>query len=204
MKQIPALFFLALTIFSFACQSKSEQLKKKLQSDLKTYFIANLEDSTLTVDSFRVIKIDTITQQMLIQEQSKLLTGQLNSLVNLYTLKATDISISVDKMKLYAVLGSSELIDIERREYKEKLAKSQLLESEMDTVMAIVASLDSSAKFADTAAAIGFQAKCFYQLRKPDKSVERDTTFIILNTNMDIIKRSEFTKLPYEVDFDKF
>ena len=70
-------------------------------------------------------------------------------------------------------------------------------------MMSIVKTIDSKTKNADTIKAIGYQAKCIYQVRFKDKSVKQDTTFIILNINKDIVKREEFLNLPYKVDLDK-
>ena len=46
--------------------------------------------------------------------------------------------------------------------------------------------------------------KCLYQIRNKDKSIKRDTAYIILNLNKDIIIRKDFLNLPYVFDYDKF
>ena len=43
-------------------------------------------------------------------------------------------------------------------------------------------------KTMDSTKAIGYEAKCLYQLMFKDRSIKRDTTYIILNTNNNIIK----------------
>lgn len=199
-----ALIFLTFVVSLFACKSGEEKEQRKLQDDMQLYFKANLMDSTSTFDSFRLVKIDTITQKMLLFEQSSVLGRQLDNLIKLYKLSNQDLSNSVDQMRLYRMLESRDLVEIEKKNFEKKKDKGQQIRYEIDTLMSITKNIDSSAKYADSITAIGFQAKCFYQLRRKDKSVERDTTFILLNMNKDIVKRSDFLKLPYEVDFDKF
>ncbi len=102
------------------------------------------------------------------------------------------------------MLGSQDLVDIEKKDFDEEKKKGKSIKSEIHTVMSIIKGIDSSANMADTTKPIGFQAKCLYQVRLKDKSIKRDTAFILLNTNKDIIKREDFLKLPYKIDFDKF
>jgi len=198
-------FYLLILLTSlFACKSQSEKEHENLQNDMHSFFKANMMDSTSTLDSFRLVKIDTITQRMLFFEQSSVLGNQLDNLLELYKLSNEELSNSVDKMRLYRMINSSDLVEIEKNDFDKKREKGQQIRHEIDTLMSITKAIDSSAKNADPTKVIGFQAKCFYQLRRKDKSVERDTAFILLNLNKDIVKRSDFLKLPYSVDFDKF
>jgi len=198
------LFSSLFGIILVGCKSESERQSEKLQHDLETYFKANIMDSTSTLDSFRLIKIDTITQRMLLYEQSSVLGDQVDQLIEMYKLSNQSLSLSVDQMRLYRMLESRDLFDIEKKDFDKKKEKSQQIRFEIDTLMSITKVLDSSAKLADTTIPVGFQAKCFYQLRLKDKSVERDTAFILLNVNRDIVKRLDFLKLPYNVNFNKF
>jgi hypothetical protein len=192
-----------ICIYLFSCKDEAEKLSQELQNDLQTYFKVNLMDSTSKLDSFRLIKIDTITQRMLLYEQSYVLGSQLDDLIEIYKLSNQDLSLSVDQMQLYRMLESRTLMEIEKKDFDKKKEKGLQIRKEIDTLMAITNTIDSLAKIADTTKPVGFQVKCFYQLRRMDKSVERDTTFILLNINKDIIKRADFLKLPYSVDFDK-
>ncbi|MGI8598901.1 MAG: hypothetical protein ACR2KB_06565, partial [Chitinophagaceae bacterium] len=42
---------------------------------------------------------------------------------------------------------------------------------------------------ADTVKAIGYHAICLYQIRKSDQSVRKDTTYITLNLDMNIVEQ---------------
>lgn len=195
--------FVTLGIYFISCKNETEAQNKKLQNDLQTYFKASLMDSTSTLDTFRLIQIDTITQRMLLLEQSSVLRNQLDYLIDFYKLSNQDLSLSVDQMQLYSMLGSRDLVKIEKNNFDKKNEKGKQIRDEIDTLMSITKVIDSSAIKADTTKPVGFQAKCFYQLRRTNKSVERDTTFILLNLHGDIVNRSDFLKLPYNIDFDK-
>lgn len=56
------LTFLTLTVIAylFSCNSKNTSQSLKLRDDLRTYFAANMIDSTQKLDSFQVLSIDTI------------------------------------------------------------------------------------------------------------------------------------------------
>jgi hypothetical protein len=195
---------ISLTVFMIACKSKTELQNEKLQIDLQTYFTENLEDSTSKLDSFFLIKVDTISQQMLLFEQSSVLNSQLEYLIDIYKLNTQKLSNSVDQIRLYRMIGSQDLVDIEKKDFDKQKEKGVSIKSEIDTVMAVIKRIDSTANLADTTKPVGFQAKCLYQVRLKDKSIKRDTTFILLNTNKDIIKRNDFLNLPYKIDYDKF
>jgi hypothetical protein len=196
---------IALLVISLAaCKSEKEKEKERLQSNCKTYFIENFKDSTSTLDTFKLVSIDTISESMLLFEQSSVLNNQLESLIDLYKLNTRTLSNSVDQMRLYGMLGSSELVAIEKKDALKATEKGKVIKFEIDTLMAIIKTIDDKSLTADTIKPIGFQAKCYYQIRLKDKSVKQDTTFILLNLNKDIIKRKDFLKLPYTIDFDKF
>lgn len=199
------LTFVKLTVIAylFSCNSKNTSPSLKLRDDLRTYFAANMIDSTQKLDSFQVLSIDTITKKMHLLEQSEVLGEQLHNLVDLYKLYTQKMSSSVDQMKLYRMLESQALVDIEKNDFDKDAKKSKDIKIEIDTLIEIIKSIDSLTFLADTIQPIGFQAKCFYQIRHLDKSVDRDTTFILLNKNKDIIKRKDFLALPYTVDYDK-
>ena len=192
-----------ITILFLKCKTETKRETEKLQDNLKIYFEANQMDSTARLDSFQLVKLDTITQRMLLFEQSSVLNKQVDNLIDLYKLSNQELSNSVDQMRLYRMLESRDLLTIEKNDFDKKSVKGKLIKSEIDTLMLIVKKIDSTINHADTIKAIGYQAKCFYQLRLKDKSVKQDTTFIILNSGKDIIKREDFLKLPYKVDFDK-
>lgn len=198
------IFILFAIIIIESCKSKQEQQTEKLKKDLITYFNVKLKDSTSNLDSFKLIKVDTITQQMYILEQSRYLGTKLDYLIDLYEIKSSQVSNSVKKMQLYGMIESNTLVDIERKELEDLLKEGKEMKVELDTVLKIVNLLNTNAQVADSVKPVGFQAKCLYQIRFPDQSIKRDTLYIFLNINKDIIEREDFFKIPYKIDFDKY
>lgn len=199
------LFYLFAILFALiSCSSEEERRHEKLQADLRTYFGINYIDSTSVVDSFQLLKLDTVSQRMVYFEQSSVLSEQLNVLINLYKLTSESMSLRVDKIRIYASMNSDELVEIAQKEFEKEKSKSGAIKAEIDTVLKVVELLDSLIVSADSVIPVGFQANCSYQIRLKDKSIQRDTAFIILNLNKDIINRKDLISLPYFVDFDKF
>jgi adenylate cyclase class IV len=199
-------FFLTILAFFIlaSCKNKEEQQQEKLEEDLKVYYSINQKDSAAVLDSFKLVMVEKITQKMLMYEQASVLNNQLEYLVDIYKLTNDKMSNSINQMRLYGILDSKSLVDMKRKDFDKESKKSKEIKTELDTVMKIIKLLDSAAVNADTVKSIGFQAKCFYQIRLKDKSIKRDTAYILLNENKDIIKRDDFLKLPYRINFDKY
>lgn len=198
------IYTLSIAIALLSCKSKQQIESEKLESNLKTFYIENFKDSSSTLDSFRLITIDTITQKMLLAEQSSVLTNQLGTLLDFYELNTKSLSNSVDQMRLYRLIESNELLTIAKNEAFEKSKKLHDIKMEIDSMQKIIQNIEDNIVTSDTINAIGFQAKCFYQIRRKDKSVKQDTTYIILNLNKDVQTKKDFLKLPYIIDFNKF
>lgn len=202
MKYILVLLFWTILIYS--CKSQQEKEEETLTGDLRVFFKSNISDTTSTIDSFRLIKIDTITQFDVLREQSNILSNNLEELLGLYKLNTLTLSNDVSQLKLYGMLGSATLVDVQRESVNKTAEKGKAIKAEIDTLQKVTENIQLQISKADTIKPIGFEAQCFYQLRLKDKSVKRDTTYIQLNQNRDIIKRTDLVSTPYEVDFSKF
>lgn len=187
-----------------SCQSESEKKSIKLNQNLKSFFTENYIDSSMSIDSFRLIRIDTISKHDLLYEQSHKLLDDYELLTSHLEMNRQKISLSVSQMKMYKLIGSNELFEIEKKDYDEIIKKTNIILKESDTVKIIIDALIDSSKNADTLKPVNYLAACFYQIRNKDKSVQRDTAYIYLNKNHDIIKRADFLNMPYKVDFEKF
>lgn len=193
-----------MILILYSCKSQYDKETEILSEDLKVFFKNNISDSTAKIDSFKIIKIDTLTHLNILLEQSNILSNSLDNLITLYKLNTLTLSNSVSELKLYGMLGSRSLIEIKKDEIKETEEKGKAIKFEIDTVQTISRNLLLQIQEADSIKPIGYEAKCFYQLRMNDKSVKRDTTYIQLNQNKDIVKRTDFIKSPYIIDFSKF
>ena len=131
-RKIILILTIILTIGS--CKSKEEKQKEQLQDNLKTYFNINLKDSTAVLDSFKLVKVDTITQKMLLFEQVSVLNNQLDYLLDIYKLTNQKMSNSIDQMRLYGMLNSKTFVDIEKNDFDKVSEKSKEIKAELDTV----------------------------------------------------------------------
>ena len=195
---------LIVVLFSFSCSNKNDIQNEKLRKDLSTFFLSNLNDSSILLDSFSLIKIDTITEYMKLNEQFSVLNYQQQFLLELLKNKTDELSLISDKIQLYRMIGSRDLVNIEMKKVEENQENFNLLRIEVDSIRKVLISVLDSQKKADTVKPVAFQAKCLYQIRNKDKSIKRDTAYIILNLNKDIVIRKDFLNLPYVIDFDKF
>jgi hypothetical protein len=198
------LFLLIVTVFAISCSNKNDIQNEKLRKDLSTFFVSNLNDSSILLDSFFLLKIDTITEKQKLNEQYSILHNQQLYILDLLKYKTSEMSIMSDKVRLYGMIGSRDLVSIEKDKFEKNNEKFNLISKEFDSLSKILNNIVEIEKKADSIKAVALQAKCFYQIRNKDKSIKRDTAYIILNLNKDIIVRKDFLNLPYVFDYDKF
>jgi uncharacterized protein with NAD-binding domain and iron-sulfur cluster len=203
MKRISC-FCLIVILFAVSCSNKNDFQNEKLRNDLSTFFVSNLNDSSVLLDSFYLLKIDTITEHMKLSEQFLVLSNQQKFLLELLKNKTDELSLISDKIQLYRMIGSQDLVNIEMKNVEENQDNFKLLNTEIDSLRKVLISVLDTQKKADTVKPVAFQAKCLYQIRNKDKSIKRDTAYIILNLNKDIVIRKDFLNLPYVFDYDKF
>jgi hypothetical protein len=202
MKFTSVSLFLILTIFS--CKSQKEKEQEKLTKNLKVYFKNNFTDTTTIIDSFLLVKLDTLTQVHRLRQQIVTISNDFENLLDLYKLNTSKLSLQVSQLKLYGMLESQTLIDIQKDDVNKTAEKGKAIKTELDTLQKISENIQSQISTADTIKLIGFEARCFYQLKLKDNSVKRDTAYILLNQNKDIITRKDFLNLPYSISFSKF
>ena len=192
-------------IFSFcafiivACSSTSDHnvTKEDKLSELRTYFEESLKviDPANKLDSFQLIRIDTLTQRDKYSFMQEVLADSLNRIKL--------------RMELYAELYNAnlKLANLSRRsstpEYNSYKAeaeenKKELEKSEEESKHLELQTLhyDSLLRIDNTASQIGYKAACSYQLRRKDRSVLNDTAYILMNLNKDIIRKEDFIKIP--------
>ena len=109
-------------------------LENSLIKNYQPIFNINLKDSTAVLDSFKLVKVDTITQKMLLFEQVSVLNNQLDYLLDIYKLTNQKMSNSIDQMRLYGMLNSKTFVDIEKNDFDKVSEKSKEIKAELDTV----------------------------------------------------------------------
>jgi hypothetical protein len=203
MKRI-SFFCLIVIVFAVSCSNKNDIQNEKLRKDLSTFFVSNLNDSSVLLDSFFLLKIDTITEKQKLNEQYSIIHNQQLYILDLLKFKTSEMSIMSDKVRLYSMIGSRDLVRIEKDKFEKNNEKFNLISKEFDSLSKVLKGIVEIEKTSDSIKPVAFQAKCLYQIRNKDKSIKRDTAYIILNLNKDIVIRKDFLNLPYVFDYDKF
>lgn len=204
MKYFQNILVITLFIFIISCSSNRNNQDENLRKDLSVFFTTNLNDSSVTLDSFLLIKIDTISEKQKLNEQASTLLDNQDYILKLLENDKNQLSIISEKIKLYRLLESKSLVDIEINDFKKIIENTKIESKELDSISVITKKLLDAAIYADSIKPIAFQAKCLYQIKNLDKSIKRDTVYIFLNLNKDIIKKVDFLSLPYVFDYDKF
>jgi len=191
------IFYLYAFIF-VACSSNDD--RKATRDDKLAELRVHLDerfkaiDPANKLDSFQLIRIDTLSQRDKYSFLNEVLTDSLNRIKL--------------RMELYAELYNAnvKLANLSKRSstpqytsYKAEAEenKKELEKSEEESRHLELQSLyyDSLLKISDTAKPIGYKAVCLYQLRRRDRSVLKDTGYIFMNPNKDIIRREDFIRL---------
>jgi hypothetical protein len=145
----PLKFASAIVLIIFclltSCKSAKENDKDKeaLSGNLKTFFLANTPDSLSTLDSFNLVRIDTITKSDYLLSQFKALTSQRDYVFELYKQNGQKLSMLSDQIRLYKMIQSPDLVTIKQKEAKANIAKGLIIKSEIDTLFKILDTLTS-------------------------------------------------------------
>lgn len=191
MKQLlSALFIIVLC----SCNNKALLSPGKI-SELKTFFEANKKqaDSTIIqVDSFRLVRIDTLTQKTKFLQQLGYFNAKVADKIN-----ETRLLIDLYKADQNVLNLSSEIVSSATYSfYKDKANDSKEKMSgaydELKKMQAEAETAGVNVTKADSVKPIGYSAVCFYQIRKKDQSVEKDTTYIVLNLDKNAVDRRKF------------
>lgn len=181
----------AVIIFFSSCKTTGEEMKPKV-SELKIFLQENLNDTTDVIDSFAFIRLDTLYLRdkyantlddalLYMKHANKLLEFQLNKMKN---------SAQLSKLSYY--VGSSTLGDQYKESVMDEKKEFDKLAEKMNKLTLLADSLSKLYQNTDSTIVSGYQAVCSYQLRKKDMSVMKDTAYIILNLDKNIIRASDY------------
>lgn len=109
-----------------ACNKKESDIKKMAdiaKRSLEDY--AFKENSKIDFIEFKTIKCDTIDENVLLSSNRGRLLDQVEYFTKMRRLEMDNLKLSNQQIKLYAMLGSQTLMDIEKDKAKELLKKSQ-------------------------------------------------------------------------------
>ena len=184
----PLFYFL---LFLGSCSNENKPLGVGKETELKDHFVNEYKtiDASSRVDSFAVLRIDTIT------EQTKF------------------ASLAFDLMGEWQ--KQNELLDIENQLLQKRIGLMQLTKGQpdgaaneeearksLDTITAIKNRIgaaqhkmnyyDSLSKTADSKKPIGYEAICIYRIQKKDWTDQTDTAYIVMDKNKNIVSREKF------------
>ena len=172
------LFFVSLIILlTVSCKENSKN--RVNVSHLKTFFIAKIKiiDSTYYVETFALIKVDTIT----LKNQYRGICNEMIDKRNKYIddgekiLEKVKRDVNLENLDngtdraLSKVLANS--INEDKEDLKKLVLKDSLLKLDLNNVEALMIKSDSIKP-------VAYFARCYYTIRKKDFSISKDTTAI--------------------------
>ena len=189
------MLFTYLLIFLACKDSKNKAPKEDKIASLKMHFEESLKmvDSTFKLDSFKVIHIDTLTQSdklnmlnQAVEDSLKETTLRMEALMEFYK----------SNIKLASMVRkpSKSPVNFYKTE-AEKIKKNyDLCDSAVKFLTLQSQNYDSLLKMADTLKPIGYEAICLYEVKRKDQSVIKDTTYMLMNLDKNIVRREDFLK----------
>ena len=187
MKYLLPLFLL------IACTQRGKPLSEAKEKELKKYFVAQYKqiDANSRVDSFALVKLDTIT------EQKKFLSMALSFMDEWQKqnqLMKLENQLLQKRIQLMQISKGKEGAEQTRQEAKQSLDTIGAIEERIKDAQTKMAYYDSISKTADSTKPIGYEAICIYKIYRTDWTEQVDTAYIILDNKKDIINRETFYK----------
>lgn len=182
-------------ILLFSCNGKDVKSQKNLNKNLFTFVKENInkEDSTIHLDSLRILKFDTITQNSLFYNKITSIYDEIDkngeSIDQLLNERKTMIQIANLNASLDKILYNNYVDEVNQK--KKEIADLM----KQDTVFIKTAdSLTAMLKTADSTKLLFFEVKCLIQYQRKDLSIKKDTVFAYLNPEKDIVRREDVFK----------
>jgi hypothetical protein len=186
---------LAAAALLFSCK-RATLMDKVNQSQLKTYFTTTMiKKPNITVDSFRLVGVDTLTAENGYVFVYKRLIAILDD-------DKADRDEQKEKMdearRKYSILEGNPFGAELRRgfkyDYDKAFSKFSSLVTRDSIILADADRLDTLVRNADKKQPIAYLSKSVYQIKRPDFSTSRDTAYILLNKEFNIINDKEYIK----------
>ena len=191
MKKITTIFVF-LTILISCKKTLTERVN---QNDLRAYFINQMKevDSTSQLQEFKLVKLDTTS----LKNQYILLYNNMLSKSDEYNYEFDHLLEKVKSNRKLQSLSSGldytlykmykDDADDDLKKAKEYLKKDSLLHIDIEKV-------DKLINKSDSINPMFYVAKCYFIVKKKDKSTIKDTTFIRLDKELNILNDAEYKK----------
>ena len=153
------------------------------------------DDPANKLDSFKLIRIDSLTQRDKFNFLNEALTDSLKR-VKLRMEVYSELYKANLKLANLSKRRSNSQDSVYKAEAEENKKEFEKFEDETKHLESQLLHYDSLLKICDTVKAIGYEAICLYQLRRKDRSVLNDTGYVLMKLNKDIVRREDFIRLP--------
>lgn len=192
MKQLLLFILFASTIF-VSCKSNHSELADSKVSEMRTFIEKTYQniDSTMKLDSFRFVRLDTITQQEKYMEMTE---GLISEVQELNETGAKLIESYKNNKRMADLINdiSSSTYSYYKDEADDDIKKISEQRDETQQKLKALDSLQVLTAKADSVKPVGYQAVCLYQIRRADMSVKKDTCYVLLNLEKNIVKKNDF------------
>jgi hypothetical protein len=187
-----------IAVCYISCQQSEND---KLSENLRIYCEGKVKDidSLNHLDSMRVIKIDTITQRDILIFKSNKTLKRNDSLKSELEYLSEKFNTNYKLAKLSSGISST-LFDNYKTEALDNNTKLQNIIILMKANLSKSDSLLKLAKTADSISPVHFQAISLIQYTRKDRSVYRDTAYVDLNIEKQIVRPADMNKLYYSID----
>jgi hypothetical protein len=189
------LLLFTFVVMIMACNNEQAGIAEPKKIDAyRVWMEANTKriDSTAVLDSFRFVRYDTVTQRQWVLTAVDNIHDDHRNVLEVMKSDVELMKSYSDIARLYRSLDQSMFVMYRDKALDlEKEVKD--LARHRDEGAVIVDSLIKKVyPVADSVTPIAFYAACFYQRRSGDQTVTRDTAYLLVNLNKDIIDRKNF------------
>jgi hypothetical protein len=181
-------YFLPLFLF-IACTGK--HLSEAKENELKKYFVSQYKkiDASSRVDSFALVKLDTITEQ---KKFVSIALSFMDEWERQNQLMKLENQLLQKRIELMQISKGKEGAEQTKQEAKQSLDTIGAIQERIKDAQKKMAYYDSISKRADSVKPIGYEAICIYKIYRKDWTEQIDTAYIILDKNKDIVNRETF------------
>ncbi len=191
MKKLLTALFISLCLLN--CNNKKRELSLTKENELKIFVTESFKkfDSSIVVDTFRLIRLDTIS---LFNKYSGIMGGLLDEMESINLRSENYISQMKSNVQIANLSQglSPVLFENAKTDFEENKKKINENIKEVKILSGISDSLSKLSKKADTVKPVAYYAVCLYQIRNTDQSIKKDTFFVLLNTEKNIINKDDF------------
>jgi hypothetical protein len=184
------LYLCYFLIFLSSCSSENKPLAEGKEAELKNHFLNEYKmiDGSSRVDSFAVLRIDTITEQTRLASLAFDLMGEWQKQNELLEIENQLLQKRIGLMQL--TKGQPESAANEN-EARQSLDTINAIRNRIETAKSKMNYYDSLSKTADSKKAIGYEAICIYRIQKKDWTDQTDTAYIVMDKNKNIVPREK-------------